>query len=323
MPGYRIAFVVETPLTSDQNLTFHYLGREITFEFTDRISDREVVLRVQNEEAPTWVEAADAVMDTVIGPVLDVVALHRRTSLMLMQVRQVLKDQSGRVTREAILIQRGTQPIFPRIDARDTGEVEIALRDYKDPRPTLRWLRYSYRPITIVDRFLNNWMAYENMAGTISREVSCECGRKRKVPSLNRDLAFDIVRSADAAVTRERFDKDSEVWWREVRSAVMHGGREPDAKLRAKMMDIPRRTERGMVARLDEEFHFKRLSPEREPTGFSLDAIRHTFVRFETADAGAPFAGDTPTHEDVDSVVAGRQPNKSCEILRWDDTRTW
>src|SRR5215467_2761624 len=103
MPRYRFSYTLETPLTAPEDVTFKVQGLPVTLRFSHRIDPLHIRIdAVADGEA--WQKAGEAVMDNVISPVLDTLALNRKAPAMLRQLLFVVKSQQG-LTRRAIVIE--------------------------------------------------------------------------------------------------------------------------------------------------------------------------------------------------------------------------
>src|SRR6266849_772112 len=103
MPRYRFAYTVETPLAATINITFTNGRFPVSLRFTDRIDDMHIRLDAV-AEGEDWRAANESVMDDVISPVLDALALHRKAPAMLQNLMHVVKAENG-VVRRAVVIE--------------------------------------------------------------------------------------------------------------------------------------------------------------------------------------------------------------------------
>src|SRR5437660_2132490 len=108
MPRYRFAYTVETPLAATRDITFTNAGFPVTLRFADRIDDMHIRLDAV-AEGDNWRAANESVMDNVISPVLDALALHRKAPAMLQNLLHVVKAENGGVRRAIVMENRSEQ----------------------------------------------------------------------------------------------------------------------------------------------------------------------------------------------------------------------
>jgi hypothetical protein len=149
MPRYRFTYTLETPLTADGDVTFKVQGFPVILRFSHRIDALHIRLDAVTEEE-TWKKATENVMDKIISPVLDTLALHRKAPAMLQQLLYVVKSGEGQM-RKAIVIEPRNEQRAVHLDVPTIKEVQ---NFFDNPQPlnkgSIRWLRYCYRPITVL-----------------------------------------------------------------------------------------------------------------------------------------------------------------------------
>jgi hypothetical protein len=184
-------------------------------------------------------------MDSVIPPVLDAVAFHRNTPLLLSSPTRVLKEEVGSVKRRAILLNHEISSTDCAIHAGMADEIDKMLNSPPVvPRTAMRWLRNTYRLMPIRDWFMFAWLALESLAGSHQVEQKCQhCGKVVGTrTAANKDEARRILNGFGSGVTDAQFDR----WWNKLRNSVFHGGKEPNSAffselwgIRSKMNAIP------------------------------------------------------------------------------------
>jgi hypothetical protein len=158
MPRYKFTYSVETPLRNTEDVTFTHGNFSVDLGFS-RPLDAEHILASAVAEGGNWMEANAVTMEDGFGPVLDALSLHRKAPAMVQDLISVVKAETGPL-RRAIVIESHKETHSVRIDGLAVREVQSALDANRVRRPALRWLRYSYRAIPVLERFVFAWLAY-------------------------------------------------------------------------------------------------------------------------------------------------------------------
>jgi hypothetical protein len=118
---------------------------------------------------------------------------------MVQDLRSVVKAETG-ILRRAILIESHKELHPVHIDGLTIREVQGALDADRVNCPALRWLRYSYRAVPVLERFVFAWLAFENRCGTTAFVRPCPHCHKdlEPFPSIDHDEAFRILRSRES-----------------------------------------------------------------------------------------------------------------------------
>jgi hypothetical protein len=163
MPRYKISYSIETPLRAMEDVPFTHGDFAVHLGLAHPL-DAEHIPASIIVEGRNWVDANAIAMEDGFGPVLDALSVHRKALAMLQDMRSVVKAEAGTL-RRAILIESHKELHPVHIDGFAIREVQSALDTNTVSRPALRWLRYSYRAIPVLERFVFAWLAFENRSG--------------------------------------------------------------------------------------------------------------------------------------------------------------
>ncbi len=276
MPRYKFTYSVETPLRATEDVPFTHGNFQVHLGFSRPI-DAEHVPASTIAEGGNWMEANAVAMEDGFGPVLDALSLHRKAPAMVQDLISVVRAETSGL-RRAIVIEshQETHPVL--IDGFTVREVQSALDANAVSRPTLRWLRYSYRAIPVLERFVFAWLAYENRCG--ATRVARPCPHCQKdlpaFPSVDRDEAFRILVAREPELARPAFDASFREWHSELRSAVLHGGRRLDTSLRQRMQAAMDRFRPAVEEAMQQEAGFRHAYPGlRVNDGFFQTNLHH------------------------------------------------
>lgn len=324
MPRYQVRVLIETSLKSVADVTFRYEKSSVSFLFTQRNSTSTVEAQTLCD-ADYWQPAVTSVINTIIPPVLDIIAFHRHTPMLLAGVTRVLKAEPGALRRRAILINTVSWPVSPELHGRDTEEINRLLsQPWPVPRPALRWLRNAFRPLTTIDRFMFAWLALEQSAGSIMVHKHCpQCGAELPPhPASNRVAAYEILNSVPGGITKEKFER---LWFR-LRNIVFHGGKEPDSKHLAELRDATTLILDALNRRLLKATGVDGRLRTLIPIGPEQSAVRHHFIEFDTDDPPADFSVRVPQVQDIEARIDAQQDLGSlynAELMNWNETDEW
>lgn len=321
MPRYRFTYVLETPITARRDVTFVRRGFPVSLIFSARIDQDHIRLQAV-AEGPNWLAANEAAMDSVVSPVLDAISLHQEAPAMLQELLYVVKAEVG-IVRRAVIIEHSREREVIVLEEPETREVQGLLdREAAVPHAVMRWLRYCYRPVPVLERFVYSWLAFENRAGT--RQVARQCAtcgaNQPAIPRLNRDEAFRVLSEDQPAMSREEFDNLFRRWWTELRNPIFHGGRPVTTAMRTQAkaaMDLYRT---AVERDLQRQAAFRLAHSGRAPRDGLLQLDIHHFVEFQIPDGGVEFASPP----DVD-ILAGLRQQMPLQVimLNYDDAEHW
>lgn len=302
MPRYRFTYVLETPLSANEDTTFTSSGFPVTLLFSDRIDSLNIHLQAV-AEGRNWQAANEIVMDEVISGVLDALALHRKAPSMLQELLHVVKAEEGARRRKAVVIEHRVQQTAVDIDQVARDEVQDFLnRAPRVNRATVRWLRYCYRPINVLERFVYSWLAFENQLGTVKIQPRCgTCNSDLPArPSVNREAAFQLLSQFRPVLTRQEFEEMFRGWWNDLRSPIFHGGRVAKTATRTQMriaMDFYRIAAETSAQR---QAGFRAAYPGLLPNDGLLQHAVYQFIEFAAPDEAAEFVDPPPVVEVVE-----------------------
>jgi hypothetical protein len=322
MPRYKFSYSVETPLRATEDVTFTHGEFTVNLGLS-RPLDPEHIPAYTIAEGRNWVEANAIAMEDGFGPVLDALSLHRKAPAMLQDLRSVVKAEAGTL-RRAVLIESHKEIHAVNIDGLTIREVQDALGANRVNSPALRWLRYSYRAVPVLERFVFAWFAFENRCGTKAVVRECpHCGKNLEpFPSVDRDQAFQILQLREPRLTRADFDQTFREWWRELRSAVLHGGRRIDTALRQRMQAALERFRPAVEDIVQEEVGFRRAYPGTRVNDGLFQTNFHHFVEFVCAPTQPEFA-EVPPLPRFDDRNAPPQADEGVTVLDFNESLNW
>jgi hypothetical protein len=313
---------VETPLRAAEDVTFTHGTFSVDLGFSRPIDDEHITASTLAEGA-NWMEANAVAMEDGFGPVLDALSLHRKAPAMVQDLISVVKAETGTL-RRAIVIESHKETYPVHVDGLAVREVQSALDANTVSRPALRWLRYSYRAIPVLERFVFAWLAYENRCG--ATRVARPCPHCQKdlpaFPSVDRDEAFRIVQAREPQLPRADFDASFREWHSELRSSVLHGGRRLDTALRQRMQAAMDRFQPAVEEAMHHEAGFRHAFPGHRVNDGIFHTNLHHFVEFAAAPGAAEFA-EVPPVPDFEGRNAGDWPGEGVTLLAFDESRNW
>jgi hypothetical protein len=321
MPRYRFSYTVETPLAAAQDITLTSEGLPVTLNFANRIDSLHVRLDAVADGA-TWREANENAMDNVISPVLDVIALHQKAPAMLQDLLFVVKAAEG-PRRRAVVVETRKQQQNVMIDEPAVNEVQTLLNNMpRKNRASMRWLRYCYRPINVLERFVYSWLAFEDFLG--SKQVRGKCpaceAELPPHPSIDREAGCKLTLSVipdSSADERKRMFRE---WWTELRSAVFHGGRVASTPIRTRMQEAMNIYRPAMENRLQESAQFELAHTGKTPNDGLVQHDIYHFIEFPADNFAAEFV-DPPA---IRRVVEDQRIPVGVRLLDFQaDTQQW
>lgn len=323
MPLYRFTYVLETLLSAARDITFMRSGFPVSLIFSARIDETHIRLLAIAEGA-TWLAANEAAMDNVISPVLDAISLHQKAPAMLQDLLTVVKAETGPV-RRAVIIEHRRDAQVVSLGEQELGEIQNFLNRHPPlPHAVMRWLRYCYRPITALERFVFSWLAFENRAGTTQVRRKCEkCGADQPShPALNRDEAYGVLLSERPTLSRTEFNGLFRQWWTELRSPVFHGGRPVTTAMRTQMGAAMNSYRTAVEHDLQREAGYRLAYPGLFPQDGLVQSNIHHFVEYTIADATREFA-EPPDADALASVVERQRMPPRLTLLNYDEAQYW
>jgi hypothetical protein len=322
MPRYQVRVLIETSLKSTADVTLHFEQSSVDFLFSQRSSTSAVEAQVTCDAA-YWQPAVTNTINSIIPPVLDMIAFQKHTPLLLMGVTRVLKSEPGEPRRRAILINIVSWPVSLNLERMDAKEIDRLLsQSWPVPRPAMRWLRNAYRPLTTIERFMFTWLAFEQSAGSIMVHKQCaKCGAELPPhPASNRVAAYEILNSVPGGISEEKFER---LWFRNV---VFHGGKEPNSELLAELRDATTLILDALNRRLLKTTGVDGRLRTAIPIGPEQSAVRHHFIEFDTDDPQAAFPERVPLVGDIEALIDAQKDIGSlckAELMNWNDSDEW
>jgi hypothetical protein len=320
-----LRFIIDGCLSGEADNVLTYEGNSVTFLFRNRANRESFEVEVVSE-GPDWRSVNTYLVDEVLPVIFDVMSFHRKSPLLTNIPTRVLKSQRDQRNRQVILVNERREPNNCIVDREVFEEVERSLRaELGDvPRNALRWLRNSYRPLTIRDRFVFAWLSLEALAGTrVVQKICPACQHNSgQYSTADREAAREIVRRWRPDVE----DRTFRYWATELRNAVFHGGRVPNAQfladLRGATDPIIDCVERQINLSLG--FDFRR----RPAVVLGADQIyhRHHFVEFEADNVEEEFASNSPNVVRLEELIDGRRDPEQelgIRLLNWGDNEGW
>jgi hypothetical protein len=321
---YQVTVLIETNMKSVADVTFGYEKSSVNFLFAQRSSTNAVEAQTKCD-ADTWTPAVTSVIDTIIPPILDIIAFHRHTPMLLKGVTQVQKAEPGNRRRRAILINTVSWPVFPELEWDDAVEInQLLSQSWPVPRPAMRWLRNAFRPLTTIERFMFAWLAFEQSAGSIMIYKKCrKCGGELPPhPASNRSAAYEMLSGVPGGITKKKFE-----WlWFRLRNVVFHGGKEPDSELIGELREATTLILEALNHRLLKATGVDGRLRTTIPIGPEQSAVRHHFIEFDTDDPSAEFSGRVPKVKEVEACIDGQQDLGSlcnAELRNWNESDRW
>jgi hypothetical protein len=322
MPRYKFSYSIETPLRATEDVLFTHGDFTVHLGLAHPLNVEHIPASII-VEGRNWVDANAIAMEDGFGPVLDALSLHRKAPAMVQDLRSVVKAETGTL-RRSILIESHKEIHPVHMDGFTIREVQSALDANQISRPALRWLRYSYRAIPVLERFVFAWLAFENRCGTTAALRSCSHCHKdlEPFPSIDRDEAFRILRSREPQLARADFETSFREWWRELRSAVLHGGRRLDTALRQRMQMAVDRFRPALEEAIHEETGFRHAFPGIRVNDGLFQTNLHHFVEFACAPTTPEFA-ETPAVPQFEGRNAPPETDEGVTLLDFNESKNW
>jgi hypothetical protein len=322
MPRYKFTYSVETPMRATEDVTFTYRNFTVTLGLSRQI-DQYHIPASAIVEANNWTEANDIAMEDAFGPLLDALSLHRKAPAMLKQLQSVVKAEEG-LTRRAVVIVSNTEFHPVRLDGVVIEEVQNALNRDQVDKPFLRWLRYSYRSVPVLETFVLAWLAFENFCGTKRVDPNCpNCGKALPpFSSTDREKAFQTLKAREPQLTQEGFNTAHREWRGELRNPTLHGGRTLRSESRRKMQTAMQRFRPAIEDIAQAELGYRLAYPGTRVNDGVSQVDLHRFIQFQCAPGSGEFA-------DLPELPGARGQNEDAGdppgviLLRGEDFNAW
>lgn len=322
MPRYKLTYSVETPMRATEDVPFTHRGFTVTLGLSRPI-DQHHIPATAIVQGNNWIDANDIAMEDAFGPVLDALALHRKAPAMLKQLQSVVKAEEG-LTRRAVVIESNTEFHPVRLDGVVIEEVQNALNRDQADKPFLRWLRYSYRSVPVLETFVLAWLAFENFCGTKRVARNCpDCGKELPPFSpTDRDKAFQALKAREPQLTQDEFNTAHEEWRDELRNPTLHGGRTLRSESRRKMQAAIQRFRPAIEDIAQAELSYRLAYPGTRVNDGVSQVDLHRFIQFECAPGSGEFA-DLPEIPDPRDRNENAGDPPGVTSLRREDFNAW
>ncbi len=322
MARYKIRFVLETPLAFERDVDFQVEDAVISLRFENRRDEQHVFVDA-TVDATNFPAACAIAMDDKIPRVLDPLCLHRLAPAMITDFVYALKDEKG--SRRRAVIQH---TVSENHNVWLAPEHVKEIQDYLSSETRLssivmRWLRYSYQPITALERFIYGWLALENAAGTKNITNTCPkcCTEVNERSATNWERASEILAAFRAEPDKQKCAKEIRTWNRTLRNPTLHGGKATDGAIRGLMTSAQEQFRPAVEQYLRSTIGFKHAIALSKPNDGLHQIWMKNFVEYE-ADPEAVFP-EPPDAKLVADVVATNVLPEGVELLNLQDADKW
>ena len=187
----------------------------------------------------------------------------------------------------------------------------------------MRWLRYSYQPITALERFIYGWLALENAAGTKNITNSCpKCGAEvNERSATNWERAAEILAAFRSEWDKDKCAKDIKAWNRTLRNPTLHGGKATDGVIRGSMTSAQEQFRPAVEQYLCSTIGFKHAIALSKPNDGLHQIWIKNFVEYG-ADPDAVFP-EPPDAKVIADVVPTNVLPEGVELLNLQDADKW
>ena len=300
---YLIGFGIETGLSNDdvQSLDYKGLGIKLDFKTAKKICFVE-------SEADNGHDAVTVIAPKVTES-LGIISYITKAATFLKDPVIMLKSEEGLDERSLYIVTtesrvRGPKIIQPTFDSIQDLMTSIDTNS----ELILRWLRWSFRATTWLEKFVFLWLATEKAAGESTQYAKCshghdiklcaDCSAKLdKYKSVNKDEVRKILSLLPSGESLSFKD----LW--KLRNAVFHG------RGSIELTDVYRITpllQKALLAHLDKTLKPKfklNIEPIQKTTIFST----HTIFTFTTRAPQEEYAVDYPSDDEINKYL--KEPN--------------
>lgn len=322
MPRYKVRFVLETPIAFEKDVDFEVDDAVVSLRFQNRKDEGHVFVDAI-VEANNFPAAFGTAMDSKIPRVLDALCLHRLAPAMITDFVYALKAEEG-PRRKAVVQHTVLEKYNVHLAPAHVQEIQEALSSGKTLSSTvMRWLRYSYQPITALERFIYGWLALENAAGTKTISNTCpKCQAEvNQRSATNWERASEILAAYRTESDKSKCATDIRDWNRNLRNPTLHGGRATDGAIRNSMTSAQEQFRPAVEKHLRSTVGFKHAIALSKPNDGLHQLWMKNFVEFE-ADPEVEFPEPPDAKAIADVVSTGVLP-KGVELLRLQDADEW
>jgi hypothetical protein len=294
MRAYRIRYVCETALQSENDVTFQSGGRAITFLFSEKRNEGSLAHVRLEAETPDY-RQADVIAQSILQPVLDALSCTTGSPLLAQHWDLIIKSEAGSRTRRALWCEKRKQPAPVRLTQRTMEDAQKILA--QEGHSALCWHRYALQRNLILDRFLFQWLAFEGLAGktqipTICREceeIVTHCDKAISHEGSDGNNAYQLYSRVDSDMSTSKFKK--EVWGR-TRNSVFHGNKYPSPNFLSQIHALTPKLRRACDSEFNQRYG---LGDQARPIqDLELHIYRTNMFEWDTKNVQSEFADDFP-----------------------------
>jgi hypothetical protein len=328
MSHYLLRYRVQTCLSKDKDVDITYSGHTVGFLFSKKRAQESSVIAQLEIDAKDSREAHLKAAASIIPQALDALSFSTGTPLLLEHCELVLKDEAGTKARKVIFIGKRSTPASVKLGDESISDAQKLLDSAGLQSVPLCWYRYAQLRQLTMDRFLFQWLTFEELAGDTDIVIECRnCGHPRSHRGSNRHRAFELFKAADPTI--EVGDFNEKIWGR-IRNLVFHGGKYPAPAFLAELVPITETLRRACELEIIRQEQL----PSRNRAPKPLDQVYyvHLFIEWQTKDPSVAYAQDFPSaalskmvEEGAPGVVGMNFPEASgFSVLEFEaDSRTW
>ncbi|HWA95090.1 MAG TPA: hypothetical protein VG844_10865 [Terracidiphilus sp.] len=322
MPRYKIRHVLETPIAFEKDVEFQIEEATVFLRFQNRLDEGHVFVDAI-VEAANFPVACGLAADVKVPRVLDALCLHRLAPAMITDFVYALKDEVG-PRRKAVVQHTVVENYNVWLAPAHVKEIQDSLSSgAKLSSVVMRWLRYSYQPITALERFIYSWLALENAAGTKNITNTCpKCKSEvNERSATNWERASEILAASRTDSDKNGCAKEIKSWNRTLRNPTLHGGKATDGVIRGSMTSAQEQFRPAVEQCLRSEIGFKHALTLSKPNDGLHQIWIKNFVEFG-ADPNAVFPEPPDAKVIADVVTTGVLPD-GVELLKYQDSGGW
>jgi hypothetical protein len=296
MSTYRVRFVVETCIKSDENIVFDSKGHRVVLLLSEKKPSDETAHLQVDVDAANYQEAQLAASGESVPPVLDALAFSTGTPLLLLHWDFVLKKEPGAEIRRAIYCEKTKQSVPVEITENAVLDAQRILSQENGPALPLLWHRYALQRSLILDRFLFQWLAFEGLAGKKQISTFCprcgtelnHCDKPIAHEGSDRENGYALFSRVASEISRKEFSRDI---WGKTRNSVFHGSAQPGPELLSRINSISPKLHEACDLEFTSRYGLK---PQARSKWDSGHRYKYTFLEWRTKNPKSDFADDFP-----------------------------
>lgn len=299
MPLYRLRYFVET-LASQQNDVFlSSQGINVHFKFSEKQipenrfeNTQEILVELELDEETAY-KADRRASSEIIPPALDAITLATGIPFVVMGLHKILKDEIGSKIRRALYMNYGHFDLPVGMQPHTLKNAQTVLNQLNDDaHHALRFHRHAAQRTLPFEKFIFQWLAFENLAGLHEILDSCKkCGEKSKRKAGNRKKAFEILKEVDTELSEREFNDEI---WGKLRNKVFHGGGGMHPELIGRMYLLTGRLQAACAKQFSKLYNINDVS--FQPVATPLYRSEIIFAEWQTSDPSSQFPKDAPVN---------------------------